>query len=47
MVVTSADGYRVAFRLAEFNAEFTDRIAIIADRKDSAPLPSNAAPFFN
>ncbi len=45
VVVTGADGYRAAFGLAEFDAQFTDRVAIIADRKDGAVLPTNAAPF--
>lgn len=45
VVVTGADGYRVVFGLAEFDAAFTDRIAILADRKDCAALAGNAAPF--
>jgi DMSO/TMAO reductase YedYZ molybdopterin-dependent catalytic subunit len=45
VLVTGADGYRVAFGIAEFDAGFTDRVAIVADRKDGDPLPDNAAPF--
>ena len=45
VIVTGADGYRVAFGLAEFDADFTDRVAILADRFDGAPLPANSAPF--
>jgi DMSO/TMAO reductase YedYZ molybdopterin-dependent catalytic subunit len=45
VIVTGSDGYRVAFGLAEFDAQFTDRVAILADRKDGAPLTGNAAPF--
>ena len=45
VVVTGADGYRVVFGLAEFDSAFTDRVAILADRKDGAPLAGNAAPF--
>jgi hypothetical protein len=45
VVVTGADGYRVVFGIAEFDPAFTDRVAILADRKDDAPLPANAAPF--
>ena len=40
--------YRVSRLLArriEFDAQFTDRVAILADRKDGAPLAGNAAPF--
>jgi len=45
VIVTGADGYRVAFGLAEFDPDFTDRVVILADRRDGGPLPSNAAPF--
>jgi DMSO/TMAO reductase YedYZ molybdopterin-dependent catalytic subunit len=45
VVVTGADGYRVAFGVAEFDTGFTDRIAILADKRDGAPLAGNAAPF--
>jgi DMSO/TMAO reductase YedYZ molybdopterin-dependent catalytic subunit len=45
VVVTGADGYRVAFGVAEFDPALTDRVAILADRKDGAPLTGNAAPF--
>ena len=45
VLVTGADGYRVAFGIAEFDARFTDRIGILADRKDGAPLTGNDAPF--
>jgi len=45
VVVTGADGYRAVFGIAEFDPAFTDRVAILADRKDDAPLPANAAPF--
>jgi len=45
VLVTGADGYRVAFGVAEFDPAFTDRMAILADRKDGGPLPANALPF--
>jgi hypothetical protein len=45
VVVTGADGYRVAFGVAEFDPAFTDRIAILADKKDGAALTGNEAPF--
>ena len=35
----------MVFAIAEFDPAFTDRVAILADRKDGAPLPPNAAPF--
>lgn len=45
VIVTGADGYRVAFGLAEFDPAFTDRVSILADRKDGGPLAENALPF--
>src|SRR5262245_61933064 len=45
VIVTGADGYQAAFALAEFDIDFTDRVAILADRKDGAPLAENARPF--
>ena len=45
VVVTGADGYRMVFAIAEFDPAFTDRVAIVADRRDGAPLPPNAAFF--
>src|SRR6266851_853249 len=45
VIVTGADSYRAAFGVAEFDAAFTDRLSILADRKDGAALTGNAAPF--
>jgi hypothetical protein len=45
VVVTGADGYQVVFGVAEFDPGFTDRVAILADRKNGAPLGGNEAPF--
>jgi DMSO/TMAO reductase YedYZ molybdopterin-dependent catalytic subunit len=45
VLVTGADGYRVAFGLAEFDPAFTDRTSILADRRGGGPLPANALPF--
>jgi DMSO/TMAO reductase YedYZ molybdopterin-dependent catalytic subunit len=45
VVVTGADSYRIVFGIAGFDPAFTDRVAILADRKDDAPLPANVAPF--
>jgi len=45
VLVTGADGYQVVFGIAEFDAAFTDRLSILADRKDGQPLDANAAPF--
>ncbi len=45
VLVTGADGYRVSFALVEFDPAFTDRVAILADRKDGTLLAGNASPF--
>ena len=45
VLVTGADGYQAAFGIAEFDAAFTDRVSILADRKDGKPLDGSAAPF--
>jgi len=45
IVVSGADGYRVAFGIAEFDPAFTDRVAILAYRKDGGALAANALPF--
>jgi hypothetical protein len=45
VVVAGADGYRVAFSLAEFDPGFTDRVSILAETKDGQPLSGNAAPY--
>lgn len=45
VLVTGADGYQAAFGVAEFDPAFTDRLAILADRKDGNPLTANEAPF--
>jgi hypothetical protein len=45
VVVTGADGYRVAFGVAEFDPGFTDRLSILADKRNGASLAGNEAPF--
>ena len=39
IVVTGADGYRAVFALAELDSAFTDRVVLLADRRDGQPLP--------
>jgi DMSO/TMAO reductase YedYZ molybdopterin-dependent catalytic subunit len=43
--VHAADGYVVAFALAEFDAAHREQTILLADRQDGAPLPANAAPW--
>ena len=45
VLVEAADGYRVTFTLAEFNAGFTDRRILLVDRKDGAALAAKDGPF--
>jgi DMSO/TMAO reductase YedYZ molybdopterin-dependent catalytic subunit len=45
VVVEAADGYRAVFALAEFDPDFTDRIILLADRRDGHPLSSEEGPF--
>jgi hypothetical protein len=40
VVVEAADGYRVVFALPELDAAFTDRVVLLADRRDEPPLPA-------
>jgi hypothetical protein len=45
VVVTGADGYKVAFGVAEFDPGLADGLSILADRKDGAALTGSDAPF--
>lgn len=45
VVVEAADGYRVAFALAELDPGFTDRVVLLADRRDGRPFGSDEGPF--
>jgi len=45
VVVTGADGYRVVFGVAELDPGFTDRLAILADKRNGLPLAGDEGPF--
>jgi hypothetical protein len=45
VVVEAADGYRATFALAELDPAFTDRVILVADRRDGKPLSAREAPF--
>ena len=45
VMVSASDGYRVVFALAEFDPDFTDRIVILADRRDGHALAPPEGPF--
>ena len=44
VVVEAADGYRVVFALPELDAAFTDRVVLVADRRDEQPLSATEGP---
>ena len=44
VVVTSADGYKVVFGLAEFDDEYAERDVILADRRNDEPLNGKTGP---
>ena len=37
--------HRAVFALAEFDPDFTDRVILLADRRDGHPLSSKEGPF--
>ena len=45
VVVEAADGYRAVFALAELDPAFTDRVILLADRRDGKPLSTREGPF--
>ncbi len=44
LVVEATDGYRAVFALPELDAEFTDRVILLADQKDKKPLDDKHGP---
>jgi hypothetical protein len=45
VVAEASDGYRVLFSIAELDSKFTDRVVILADKKDGQPLPAGEGPY--
>jgi DMSO/TMAO reductase YedYZ molybdopterin-dependent catalytic subunit len=45
LIVEASDGYQAVFALPEFDPDFTDRVIILADRRDGHALPSPEGPF--
>lgn len=45
VLVSAADGYRVVFALAEFDAAFGGSGAILADTRDGKPLDAHEGPY--
>jgi DMSO/TMAO reductase YedYZ molybdopterin-dependent catalytic subunit len=44
VVVGAADGYRVVLALPEIDPAFSDRLILLADRRDQQPLPPQEGP---
>lgn len=44
VVASAPDGYRVLFPLAEFDPAFSDRVVILADRRDGKTLDNREGP---
>ncbi len=44
LVASAPDGYRVLFAMTEFDSAFTDRVILLADRRDGKPLDSREGP---
>jgi DMSO/TMAO reductase YedYZ molybdopterin-dependent catalytic subunit len=44
LLVESADGYHVIFALPELDPGFTDRVVLLADRRDGKPLSAKEGP---
>jgi len=45
VIIEAADGYKVAFALAELDSAFTSSKAILADKRDGKPLSVKEGPF--
>jgi hypothetical protein len=44
VVAEAVDGYRVVYALTEFDTDFTDRVILIADRRDGQALGAKEGP---
>jgi DMSO/TMAO reductase YedYZ molybdopterin-dependent catalytic subunit len=44
VMVGAADGYRVVFALPEIDPAFSDRLILLADRRDQQPLSPEEGP---
>jgi DMSO/TMAO reductase YedYZ molybdopterin-dependent catalytic subunit len=44
LVVEAADGYRAVYALPEIDPAFTDRVILLADRRDGRPMDESEGP---
>jgi DMSO/TMAO reductase YedYZ molybdopterin-dependent catalytic subunit len=45
LVVEAADNYKVVFSLPEIDPDLTDRVVLVADKKDGKPLDAKEGPY--
>src|SRR5262249_47639636 len=45
LLVEAVDGYRVVLALPEVDPDLTDRVVLLADRKDGKPLGADEGPY--
>jgi hypothetical protein len=45
LLVEASDGYRVVFALPEVDPDMTDKVVLLADRKDGKPLNADEGPY--
>jgi len=45
LLIEAADGYRVVFALPEVDPDLTDKVVLLADRKDGKPLTADDGPY--
>ena len=45
VLVEAADSYRAVFALAELDGAYTDRVILLADKRDGKPLSETEGPF--
>lgn len=45
VLLEASDGYRVVLAIGEVDPETTDKVVLLADRADGAPLPEKVGPF--
>ncbi len=45
VLIEAADGYRVTFSIAELSPSFTDKLVLLVNRSNGAPLSASDGPF--
>lgn len=45
LLIEATDNYRVVFALAEFDPDYTDKVALLVDQRDEKPLTEKEGPW--